>query len=81
MVNLEALFTDVDDFCQKFVPGWEATLLELRQKQRNKPSSKAMSEVMTILILFHVHCYRDFKTFYLMYVCKKSLALIYNRVS
>ncbi len=31
MVNLEALFTDVDDFCQKFVPEWEATLLESRQ--------------------------------------------------
>ncbi|MBE7214863.1 hypothetical protein MK852_07105 [Shewanella benthica] len=52
MVNLEALFTDIDDFYQKFVPEWQAILLKLNKKQRNKPSSLAMSEVMTILILF-----------------------------
>ena len=30
-------------------------LTRIKTKQRNKPSSMAMSEVMTILILFHVH--------------------------
>lgn len=70
MVNLEALFTDVDDFCQKFVPQWEATLIESTQRKRCRSSSLVMSEVMTILILFHMYRYRDFKTFYLLYVRK-----------
>jgi hypothetical protein len=68
MVNLEALFTDVDDFCQLFEPEWRAHLLESKSRQRQRDCSMAMSEVMTLVILFHVTRYRDFKTFYTQHV-------------
>lgn len=68
MVNLESLFVDVDDFCQKFIPEWERSLIKSKQKQRIRKSSLSYSEIMTILILFHTSHYRDFKTFYLLHV-------------
>ena len=67
MVNLEQIYVDVDDFCQQFIPIWEASLLESGEKQRCKPSRLSTSEVMTLLILFHRYRYRDFKSFYLGY--------------
>lgn len=67
MVNLEQIYVDVDDFCQQFIPIWEASLLESGEKQRCKPSRLSTSEVMTLLILFHRYRYRDFKSFYLCY--------------
>ncbi len=67
MVNLEQIYVEVDDFCQQFIPAWEATLLESGDKQRRKPSKLSTSEVMTLLILFHRYRYRDFKTFYIHY--------------
>jgi hypothetical protein len=70
MVNVEALFSDVDDFCQRFEPEWQKQLLEAQPRQRQRASSLVMSEVMTILILFHVTRYRDFKTFYTQHVCR-----------
>lgn len=68
MNNLEALFVDVDDFCQKFIPEWQRSLIQSKEKQRIKTLSLSYSEVMTILILFHMSRYRDFKSFYLFHV-------------
>ncbi|GLT15309.1 hypothetical protein GCM10007931_22840 [Vibrio algivorus] len=48
MINLEAIYTDVDDFCLLFIPQWEAHLIESGLKQRRRPSK--LSEVMTIVI-------------------------------
>jgi flagellar motor switch protein FliG len=70
MVSLEALFTDIDDFCKQFLPQWQAMLIASKQKQHYQPSSLTLSEVMTLLILFHIERYRNFKAFYLGYVCK-----------
>ncbi len=67
MVNLEQIFVEVDDFCQQFIPAWEASLLDSGEKQRRKPCRMSTSEVMTLLILFHRYRYRDFKTFYIHY--------------
>lgn len=53
MVNLDQLFVEVDDFCQQFIPAWEASLPESGEKQRRKPSRLSTSEVMTLLVLFH----------------------------
>lgn len=68
MVNVEQIYVEVDDFCQQFLPVWEAQLLESGEKQRRRLSRLSTSEVMTILILFHQYRFRDFKTFYLYYV-------------
>nr|WP_150142478.1 hypothetical protein [Candidatus Enterovibrio escacola] len=39
-------------------------------KQRNKPSRLSVSEVMTLVITFHRSGYRDFKTYYIHFVCR-----------
>lgn len=70
MINLELIFTDVDDFCLKFEPQWQNHLIEIGLKQRIKPSKLTTSEVMTIVIAFHRSGYRDFKTYYINHVCQ-----------
>ncbi|PCS23082.1 hypothetical protein BTN49_1075 [Candidatus Enterovibrio escicola] len=39
-------------------------------KQRNKPFCLSVSEVMTIVIVFHQLGSRDFKTYYIHFVCR-----------
>ena len=70
MNNLDAVFVDVDDFCQTFLPAWEKHLISSGAKQRNKLSRLSVSEVMTIVISFHQSGYRDFKTYYTRFVCR-----------
>ncbi|PCS21431.1 Mobile element protein [Candidatus Enterovibrio escicola] len=70
MNNLDAVFVDVDDFCQTFLPAWEKHLISSDIKQRNKPSRLFVSEMMTIVITFHQSGYRDFKTYYIHFVCR-----------
>nr|WP_150138509.1 hypothetical protein [Candidatus Enterovibrio escacola] len=65
MNNLDAVFVDVDDFCQTFLLSWETHLISSGIKQRNKPSRLSVSEVMTIVIAFHQSEYRDLKTYYI----------------
>jgi hypothetical protein len=69
-MDILPLFCDVDDFCLLFEPLWHRHLLESRSARRNKHSALALSEVMTILILFHCSGYRDLKTFYMQHVQK-----------
>jgi len=67
---LTRLFCDVDDFCQDFIPQWEASLLENGKKKRRRPRSVSHSEIITIVVYFHKMGYRTFKWFYLRYVVK-----------
>ncbi len=70
MNNLDAVSVDVDDFCQTFLPTWTKHLISSEIKQRNKPSHLSVSEVVTIVIAFHQSGYRDFKTYYIHFVCR-----------
>ncbi len=63
------LFCHVDDFCRSFEPVWHAHALTSGTKQRNRARELALSEIMTILILFHQSHYRTFKAFYTAHVC------------
>jgi len=65
-MNILALFCDIDDFCLLFEPLWHKQLLETRQRHRS--STLCLSEVMTILVLFHQSSYRNFKSFYTEHV-------------
>ncbi|MCA9945111.1 MAG: hypothetical protein H6656_00360 [Ardenticatenaceae bacterium] len=58
MGSLLELFMLVDDFCQVFIPAMEQQLLQSGQCQRLRQRSLSISEVMTILILFHQSHYR-----------------------
>lgn len=63
------LFCAVDDFCQTFEPLWHTQCLATGSKQRNRARELALSESMTILILFHQSNYRTFKAFSTEHVC------------
>src|SRR5215213_6733376 len=63
------LFCHVDDFCRAFEPKWHQQCLASGSKHRNRARELALSEIMTILILFHQSHYRTFKAFYTEHVC------------
>jgi hypothetical protein len=46
------LFCHVDDFCRTFEPIWHKQCLASGSKQRNRVRELALSEIMTILIVF-----------------------------
>jgi hypothetical protein len=68
-VDILPLFCDIDDFCLLFEPCWNERLLNTRQ--RNRPSTLCLSEVMTIIVLFHASSYRNFKAYYTEQVLKQ----------
>ena len=61
-MDLVTLFYEIDDFCVRMTPGLHAHLLPMRQRERE--SRMHLSEVMTILVWFHIVGYRNFKQFY-----------------
>ncbi len=68
MKNLVELFCDVDDFCKVFIPQWQKQLLEDGTRRRRRECRMSMSEMMTIIIGFHMSHHRDFKNYYSRYV-------------
>lgn len=68
MESLVEIFCHVDDFCQVFLPMMEKKLISSGLRIRKRDRSLTMSEVMTLLILFHQSLYRNFKAYYLEYV-------------
>jgi hypothetical protein len=62
------LFCDVDDFCKVFIPQWRKQLLEDGTRKRQREGQMTTSEIMTIVVSFHMSHYRDFKNYYLRYV-------------
>jgi transposase len=70
MDSLTELFCQVDDFCRLFEPAWEQRLLTSGTRTRRRRSALSLSELMTLTILFHQLRFRQFKSFYLGYVCR-----------
>jgi hypothetical protein len=68
MSKLVELFCDVDDFCKVFIPQWRKQLLEDGTRKRQREGQMTTSEIMTIVVSFHMSHYRDFKNYYLRYV-------------
>jgi hypothetical protein len=64
------IFCQVDDFWKQFQVVWEKSLLEAGMLKRHKACKLSMSEVMTIVIIFHVSSYRCFKDYYEQLVMK-----------
>jgi len=69
-MNILPVFCDIDDFCQFFEPLWKKRLLSSGQRQRERASRLCLSEVMTIIVLFHASSYRNFKAYYTEQVMK-----------
>lgn len=63
-MDILTVFCQIDDFCREFEPKFNQMLLSDGLRQRNKPNALGLSEVMTILVMFHLSGYRNLKTFY-----------------
>ena len=80
-MDILTLFFDIDEFCQFFEPLWKQHLLIENRHKRNRERSLSLSEVMTILVLFHSYGYRNLKQFYLEFVCPHLSGEFPNLVS
>jgi hypothetical protein len=67
-MDIVALFYDLDKFAAEFEPLLRRHLLSDGKPHRNRRCRLHLSEVMTILVLFHASGYRTFKHFYLRHV-------------
>ena len=63
-------FCLVDDFCRQFEPAWHKRMLQAGSKKRSRKSEPGLSELMTLMILFHPLRFRQFKSFYLNHACR-----------
>src|SRR5436305_6993421 len=68
-MDILPLFCDIDDFCLLFEPPWKRRLLAAGRR-RDRVSALCLSEVMTIIVLFHSSAYRNFKSYYTEHVMK-----------
>ncbi len=73
LIDLTRIYCDLDDFYNEFEEEWEKTLLldskDVHQAAANE-FALSPSEVMTIVIAFHLSNYRTFKHFYINHVQK-----------
>ena len=64
------LFYEIDNFCKAFVRFWQKFLIKQGLAKRIKPCRLCLSEIMTIVVNFHMSGFRTFKDYYIKYVCK-----------
>lgn len=67
--QLTMIFCEMDDFCNGFEANWNKKLLGSCLKQRQRRGEMSLSEVMTVITMFHLSQYRTFKDFYKRQVC------------
>ncbi|SFJ11193.1 hypothetical protein SAMN05428978_11115 [Nitrosomonas sp. Nm34] len=60
-MDTTTVFCASDEFCKEFKPHWEQHLLESPLKRRRRQRTPCLSEVMTIIVGFHLSGYRAFK--------------------
>lgn len=84
--KLTEIFFFTDEFCKDFEKNTKdhRLTIETDKKRRNKPCKMSDSEVITILIAFHLGSFRNLKHFYLFYVKKHlqkefPVTVSYNR--
>ena len=83
--KITEIFCATDEFCKKFNEELEKNLLFASgKKRRHREASLSDSEIITILLMFHLGGYKCFKHFYINYILafRKDLfpsAVSYNR--
>ena len=75
------IYCKVDDFNKTFIEELKTRQLESNPKKRNRGFTMSESEVMTIVIYFHLSGYRNFKHFYIFNVCENMKDLFPQTVS
>lgn len=68
---LTEIFCVIDDFCKSFDAKYQHFFLHSPNKKRQKACSVSLSEIMTIVVIFHMSGYRTFKDFYLLCICRE----------
>jgi hypothetical protein len=81
--DITELYSFIDDFCQIY-SGYEKKQLLPSNKQRTRLCSMSLSEIMTIMVMYHTSHAKNFKYFYktcIEYIHKNDFpnALSYNR--
>ncbi len=84
MIPLEEIYCLIDDFCKHFEQINGGHFLPNPDRKRNKECALSMSEIMTIVVMFHLSHYRTFKDFYISCILFQyknyfPKALSYNR--
>lgn len=80
-MDILPLFCDIDDFCQLFEPLWKKRLLSSGGRRRDRAGYLCLSEVMTIIVMFHSSSYRNFKAYYTQQVMKHYLGAFPRLIS
>jgi transposase len=70
MDSLTETFCLIDDFCREFETAFHKRLIASDPKKRRRKCELSLSELMTLTVLFHQLRFRQFKSFYLGYVCR-----------
>lgn len=65
--NITALFFCIDEFCKAFEE-WEKHRLIDTGKTRNRSCEMSLSEMLTIMVVFHFSPCKNFKYFYLIHL-------------
>ncbi|MBL3284633.1 IS982 family transposase domain protein [Rickettsiales endosymbiont of Paramecium tredecaurelia] len=63
LVLIENIFCEIDDFCKEFYPNQSYRILPNPNRKRIRYCKMASSEIMTIIILFHLSYYRTLDLF------------------
>ena len=80
------IYAEIDDFCKFLFEIFTQQQLLGKAKIRNRKSTLSLSEIMTIVVLFHLSGYRTFKKFYIEKICKDMSSefpkvVSYNRMT
>ncbi len=78
---LTQIFCEVDDICNEFTPILNKHMLATGIKRRHRKGNLSLSEIMTILIYFHLSRYRDFKAYYQRFILGEQAKAFPNAVS
>ena len=71
--EITKIFIEVDDFCKEFsneIANLKLLSLPSDKKRRKRPCRLSDSEIITILICFHLGAHKTFKHYYLQIVCQ-----------
>lgn len=63
LAPIEEIFCEVDDFCNRYLVEFSKYCLP-STKKRNRKFGLCLSEIMTLMILFHMSQYITLKDFY-----------------
>ena len=75
--KITGIYCIADDFCKEYELELNKKALSLSNPSPNIPKTRKRkgrmsdAEMITILILFHSNTFRNFKHFYLFYVCRE----------